>query len=117
MKLLLAICLVLTVASAYAADNPAAAPAGAVVKGTVLEVKDVPSYTYLRLKTKDGETWAAVGSAPVKVGTEVTVQNATVMNNFKSKTLDKTFTTIVFGDLAGAQGNAPASGEIGRAHV
>jgi len=117
MKLLLAICLALTVASAYAADNPAAAPAGAVVKGTVLEVKDVPSYTYLRLKTKDGETWAAVGSAPVKVGTEVTVQNATVMNNFKSKTLDKTFTTIVFGDLAGAQGNAPASGGTGNPHA
>ena len=34
----------------------------------MLEVKDVESYTYLRLKTKDGETWAAVSKAPVKKG-------------------------------------------------
>ena len=45
---------------AVAAD---ASPPGAntTVKGKVLETKDVEPYTYLRLKTKDGEVWAAVG--------------------------------------------------------
>ena len=42
-----------------------------MITGEVLEVKDVESYTYLRLKTKDGETWAAVGTAPVKVGARI----------------------------------------------
>jgi len=109
MKLLLTICLTLAVAASYAADKPAAPPAVGIVKGTVLEVKDVPSYTYMRLKTKDGETWAATSTTPIKVGAEVTLENATVMNNFESKTLNQKFPSIVFGTLAGAQG-APGAG-------
>ncbi len=90
--------------AAWAAQPPAAkaAPVSGVVSGEVLEVKDVDSYTYLRLKTKDGETWAAVSTAAVKKGATVTVENAMVMNNFESKTLKKTFPTIVFGSLGGA---------------
>ena len=78
------------VGAAWAADRAAPAPA-ATVNGVVLEVKDVDSYTYLRLKTKDGEIWAAVAKAPVKTGAEVTIENVMVMDNFESKTLKKTF--------------------------
>ncbi|MDD5367066.1 MAG: nucleotide-binding protein [Gallionellaceae bacterium] len=107
MKTLLAICLVVAAPFVWALDSIAAAPAAAgVVKGVVLEVKDVESYTYLRLKTKDGETWAAVGKAPVKKGAEVTVENVMVMTNFKSPSLNKTFPTILFGTLGGAPGSA-----------
>jgi hypothetical protein len=113
MKALLAICMFVAAAFVWAGENPAAS----VVKGEVLEVKDVESYTYLRLKTKDGETWAAVGKAPVKKGAEVTIENAMVMNNFESKSLKKTFQTIVFGNLGGAGGSAPAAGnEMATAH-
>lgn len=105
MKTLLAFSLLLAAPwspSAWAADGPAAAAtASAVVTGDVLEVKDVDSYTYLRLKTKDGETWAAVSTAPVKVGARVTIGNPMVMKNFESRTLKKTFSTIVFGTLGG----------------
>ena len=83
-----------------------AAAASAAIKGKVLEVKDVETYTYLRLKTKDGEIWAAVGKAPVKVGSEVTIENASMMYNFESKTLKKKFDQIAFGSLAGS-GAAP----------
>jgi hypothetical protein len=79
---------------------PAAAAAASVVTGEVLEVKDVDIYTYLLLKTKDGETWAAVSKAPVKKGTKVTIENYSVMKNFESKALKKTFPTILFGNLA-----------------
>lgn len=108
-RFLLASCLAFTVMSTNAADKPAATAAGSVVKGTVLEVKEVPSYTYMRLKTKDGETWAATSTTPVKVGTEVTLENTSVMNNFESKTLNQKFPSIVFGTLAGAQG-VPGAG-------
>jgi len=105
MKTLLALCLFVAAplsTSVWAADAPAtAAAAASVVTGEVLEVKDVDSYTYLRLKTKDGETWAAVGKAPVKVGAKVTIDNPMVMKNFESKSLKKTFATIVFGTLGG----------------
>lgn len=98
--------------TAWAADSmPAKAPAKSTVTGEVLEVKDVDSYTYLRLKTKDGETWAAVTTAAVKKGATVTIENAMVMNNFESKSLKKTFPSIVFGSLGGAAASqgAPAS--------
>ncbi|MDD5296460.1 MAG: hypothetical protein PHU46_06060 [Rhodocyclaceae bacterium] len=121
MKGLLAICLIVAAPFAWAGEKPAPAsataaaaaplpPAAASVKGEVLEILEVDSYTYLRLKTKDGETWAAVAKAPVKKGAQVTVENAMVMNNFESKSLKRTFPTILFGSLPGAAGAAPAMG-------
>lgn len=96
--------------SALAADPLASkAQAKGVVSGEVMEVKNVDSYTYLRLKTKDGETWVAVSTAAVKKGAKVTIENAMVMNNFESKTLKKTFPTIIFGSLSGAAGAASPS--------
>ena len=102
---------------AVAAD---ASPPGAntTVKGKVLETKDVEPYTYLRLKTKDGEVWAAVGKSPVKVGSEVTIENASIMTNFESKTLKKTFDRIYFGSIAGAGTKAPlAGGDMAAVHA
>lgn len=110
MKHLIATSLIVTASfTAWAADPlPAKAPVKGVLSGEVMEVKDVDSYTYLRLKTRDGETWAAVSTAPVKRGAMVTIENAMVMNNFESKTLKKTFPTIIFGSLGGAAGGAAA---------
>ena len=88
---------------------PGASSAAASIRGEVLEVKDVDAYTYLRLKTKDGEIWAAVNKAPVKKGAEVTIEDPAVMNNFTSKTLNKTFDKIVFGRLGGAGAGAGAA--------
>ena len=116
MRLLLA-AVALFVAAAVGAAEPPPAPQGAAVRGQVLEVRDVETYTYLRLKTKDGEIWAAVNKAPVKKGAEVTIENATVMTNFESKTLKKTFDRIVFGKLAGSGGGTPAAGgDLGQMH-
>lgn len=107
--------LLLTAASVNLQAMPGT-PASATLQGEVLEVRDVESYTYLRLKTKDGETWAAVTTAPIKKGATVTIANPMVMRNFESKSLKKTFDTIVFGSVAGAgampaaQGMAPHAG-------
>ena len=111
MKALLAICMFVTATFVWAEDNPATnQPAVGVVQGEVLEVLNVANFTYLRLKTQDGETWAAVINTPIKQGAKVTIENATVMRNFESKTLKKTFPMIVFGTLGGAAGSA-ASGQ------
>jgi hypothetical protein len=113
MKFLSAICMLFAVTSVWAA-----APADPVVKGEVIEIKEVASYTYLRLKTKNGETWAAVGKAPVRKGAQVTIENPMVMHNFESRSLKKTFPEIIFGSLAGAGGGAAmASPEMVRAHA
>ena len=75
------------------------------LSGVVLETQDVDGYTYVRLKTPEGETWAAVGKAPLKKGATVAIENTMVMKNFESKSLKKTFPTIVFGTLAGSAKN------------
>ena len=103
MKVLLSVCLFLAAQFSWAGEAPAQmSPANSVVTGLVLEVKDVESYTYLRLKTNDGEIWAAVSKAPVKKGATVTIEDVITLHNFESKSLKKTFPVILFGSLGGA---------------
>jgi hypothetical protein len=116
LKSIIVICMIAIAAVASAADKAAPpAPAPASVKGTVLEVIDVQSFTYLRLKTKDGETWAAVNTAPIAKGAAVTIEDITVMTDFESKSLKRTFPKILFGKLPGAGGgkSAPAATTTG----
>jgi hypothetical protein len=95
----------------------AANPAAATLSGEVVESLDVDSYTYLRLKTKDGETWAAVNRAIVQKGARVTIDNAVVMREFESKALNRRFDRIVFGTLAGSAGAAGKGGDLGALHA
>ena len=117
MKTLLAICMIITATFVWAAENTAANPREtSAVKGKVLEVIDVESYTYLRLNAQDGDTWAAVAKASVKKGDTVSIENVTVMNNFESKTLKKTFPTILFGTLGNSAGSAKDAKFMGLAY-
>ncbi len=91
------------------ASEPAAgeSSAGATsVTGTILETMDAAGYTYLKLKTAEGETWAAVNESKVEKGQTVTVLNPMPMNGFESKTLNRTFDVILFGTLAPGAGSA-----------
>jgi len=118
-NLLVTFVMLCTIGVVSAADKPVMPPqATSTISGKVLEVKDVEVYTYLRLQTGNGEVWAAVSKAPVKVGTDVTVDNATVMHDFESKTLKKTFPEIYFGSIAapGAK-TAAASGDMAAMHA
>jgi hypothetical protein len=109
MKYLISICLIFLSTCVFASDKEGKVEAPTnVVSGEVLETKDVENYTYMRLKLSKGETWAAVEKSPVKKGDKVTVENIVVMSNFESKVLKKTFPTIIFGSLAGAQLGLPA---------
>ncbi|MEK7865967.1 MAG: nucleotide-binding protein [Planctomycetota bacterium] len=90
----------------------AAAPtASDGVQGTILETMDSGGYTYMRLKTAEGEVWAAVKQTVVKVGDSVVVTNANMMRAFQSKTLDRTFDEILFGSLGEASGEVDLGGE------
>lgn len=73
---------------------------GAAVSGRVVEVLQVPGYTYLKLKGASEETWAAVPTTEVAEGAEVVLSQAMLMQNFHSKTLQRTFEKIYFGSLA-----------------
>ena len=105
------------------------APAGAetavaALKGTVLERVDGGNFTYLRLKTAEGEAWAGVPANAVPVGAEVTVVDGFLMERFESRNLKRTFDRIYLGRLegqsgAGAHGGAAATAapEAGDAKV
>ena len=98
---LLAVCLIAATPLLYAA--PAAKPTvGQNITGEVLEARDVAPYTYLRIKTSQGEQWVVVNKTAVAKGSSVNVETQVVTDNFESKSLGKTFTNIVFGSLVGA---------------
>lgn len=78
----------------------AAAPVAGGLSGTVEELLSAPGYTYLRLKTAEGEKWAAVPEAQLTIGQSVTLERPMVMKNFQSKTLNRTFDEILFAKLA-----------------
>jgi hypothetical protein len=99
MKRLLVLLLLLGLGGAWAADAPVRETAISV-SGTVLEVKDVENYTYLLIRTADGEIWAAILKTPVVAGAEVTIVDAAEMDGFESPTLQQRFDRIVFGRLA-----------------
>jgi hypothetical protein len=82
------------------------------IRGQVLEVQNVEGYTYLRLKTRDGEVWAAVSTAAVKPGAVVDIGNPMTMENFESATLKKRFDRIIFGSIVekGAKDSPPKAG-------
>ena len=116
MKPSLALAVLIVAVSLSARAMPGAQPpAGAVpiLSGTVLEVLEAGPYTYLKVKTNEGEVWSAVQKAPVKKGENVTLVPDTVMENFESKTLNRKFDRVVFATLgtpaAASSGGAQAA--------
>jgi hypothetical protein len=116
MKLFLSFLFIIVSSLALAIDTSSLATQSGSIQGEVLEVNDVESYTYLRLKTKDGEQWAAIAKTQIKKGTKATIENVMVMNNFESKSLKKKFETIYFGNLAGSGSAMPSSNGMPNGH-
>lgn len=66
----------------------------------MLEVLDVPQYTYARLGKKGSEgSWTAFPSTKVEVGQHLKLRDAALMTDFSSKVLNRTFQSIWFGNL------------------
>ena len=75
----------------------AAAPASAATAtGTVEETMNASTYTYVRVKTPQGDIWAAAGQFKVAKGDQVVVPLNMPMSNFESRTLHRTFPMIYF---------------------
>jgi hypothetical protein len=68
-----------------------------LAKGSVVSVQNAANYTYLEIKTAaDNVIWLAAPETPVNVDDTVAWQGGSLMRNFKSSTLDKTFPEIYF---------------------
>ena len=66
--------------------------------GKVLEVIQSPDYTYLRVTGDKEPLWLASLKIDVVKGATVKYSSGMVMSKFYSKSLDRTFDTIIFVD-------------------
>ncbi|MEK6777455.1 MAG: hypothetical protein AABY87_11370 [bacterium] len=79
-----------------AAQPTQAEPTTAGYRGTVVDVINSGGYTYVQVDTGSGKIWAAANQFEVKAGDQVMVPQGLPMENFHSKTLNRTFDTIYF---------------------
>jgi len=82
--------------------------------GKVVETMNAGGYTYVSVEKDGKKTWIAIPVTEVKVGQEVTYQPGVEMRNFTSKTLNRTFESIIFSPgLAHQPGSKTASSKHG----
>ncbi|QFU23566.1 NrfJ [Shewanella eurypsychrophilus] len=70
--------------------------AGVVHEGEVLDTMNGGGYTYVQIKESDKTFWVAGPQVEIKKGDKVVVQEQMWMNDFTSKTLDRTFDELLF---------------------
>jgi hypothetical protein len=63
---------------------------------TVVSTIDVPQFTYLEIKQNGTTRWLAAKTIAAKKGDIVKFDNGATMENFNSKTLNRTFPSITF---------------------
>ncbi len=86
-----------TVQQSQPSVQASTAPQPSTTKGKVLEKMDANNYTYVRLGDGAGnEIWAALPKTELEIGEEISLMGGTVMGNFTSKSLDRTFESIIF---------------------
>jgi hypothetical protein len=109
-------------AGSMPAAGAAAKPAAGLSGGKVLETMNAGNYTYARVETPAGEKWVAGPQTALKVGDAVQWPGGSEMKDFSSKTLDRTFESILFvgqlmvrGAPAGAGGGSPHGALSGKA--
>ncbi|HYA27148.1 MAG TPA: hypothetical protein VEE82_04040 [Thermodesulfovibrionales bacterium] len=74
------------------ADSPSTSP----ISGKVIETMDSGGYTYALLEKDGNKIWVAVPQMKVEKGKNMSFQPGGVMENFTSKTLNRTFDKIIF---------------------
>jgi len=79
-----------------APQAPVPVPAEQLISGKVVETADAGGYTYICLEKDGARTWAAVPPTKVSVGQELALTPGVTMNNFVSKSLNRTFDKILF---------------------
>ncbi len=99
-------------ASPQAVPSAGAAAGSGEITGKVVEVINAASYTYVQVDTGSKKVWAAATQFPVKSGDAVTLSDAMAMNNYHSKTLNRTFDVVYFSGRVAVNGR-PAGGGMG----
>jgi hypothetical protein len=81
--------------------------------GKVIETMNAGGYTYVSVDTGAKVFWAAAPQFEVKVGEQVTVPGGSLMQNYHSKTLDRTFDEVYFVNAVKVEGRKGVEGSEG----
>jgi hypothetical protein len=73
-----------------------AADAKLTQKAKVLSTLDAPPYTYLEVTQNKKTLWLAANAVGAKKGDVIRYDEGMVMTNFQSKTLNRTFPSVIF---------------------
>lgn len=88
---------ILFVSAIYPGPDPAPAPVAVNNVGIVRSTESASGYTYAEILTDNGENiWLAVPSTQLSEGDRVTWQGGSLMTDFTSNSLDRTFPEIFF---------------------
>ena len=86
-----------SVLTSHAGDAPE-------LSGKVIETMDSGGYTYAQIENKGKKTWVAVPKTKIVKGKNISFVPGMEMQNFESKTLNRTFDRIIFsGGVSGQQ--------------
>ncbi len=85
-----------------------------ILTGKVLEAHNGSGYTYIHLETESGNKWIALPETSAPEGEEISVVIEMTMENFESKSLERTFEKIIFcSGIAGAKSDSAVSAQHG----
>lgn len=93
--------------NAPVAAHPAMPVAAAPNSGKVVQTLQAGGYTYAEVESSGRKVWIAGSPIQVKAGDIVQWGDYSIMQNFNSKTLNRTFDEILFVNAWGPAGAAP----------
>lgn len=76
----------------------APAPAELPNRGKVLSLVQTDSYAFIEVGAKAGNQWIAAPLVPMQVGDTIGYSDGSVMHDFYSKTLGRSFPSLLFAD-------------------
>lgn len=95
--LIYSVALLLVVGLSQAVSSHAeTAPATSLLEGTVVEVMNSDGYTYVGINSNGQIKWATTRGAPVEIGDQVEIASGSVITEFESAALGRTFDEIIF---------------------
>lgn len=77
-------------------DTEESAQKASANEGKVLSSIDAGGYTYMELENSGNKFWIAAPTTKVNIGDHIRYVQNMVMTNFTSKTLNRTFGTLIF---------------------
>jgi len=97
-------------ANPHAGMTAEGAAMGPTHKGKVVSTMNAAGYTYIEVEEQGKKLWVAVMETKVKKGDEVEFPDSPPMENFHSKTLNKTFDRIIFAPAIRINGKGANAG-------